>query len=165
MPLTELALRLGKSVGYLSQVERGLSSLPIRDLVRMAELLGVDFLALLSPAEAVEGLSPIRRGTDTKPIVFHPSGITKTPLAPSAPGELRLFIITLEPGSNTGPDLYSHEGEEAGLVLEGRIRLTIAENSYSLGQGDSFRFASRTPHGFTNLAAGTSVVLWANARL
>ncbi|MBI0535672.1 cupin domain-containing protein [Roseomonas sp. KE2513] len=164
MPLTEVALSLGKSVGYLSQVERGLSSLPVRDLVRIAELLGVDFLSLVSPVEAGEGASPIRRAADTASVTFHPSGITKRPLAPAAPGELQLFLMTLEPGSSTGKDLYSHEGEEAGLVLEGSIRLTIATETHSLAQGDAFRFASSTPHGFANTAELRSVVLWVNSR-
>ncbi|MCR0983829.1 helix-turn-helix domain-containing protein [Roseomonas populi] len=164
MPLAELALSLGRSVGYLSQVERGLSSLPIRELVRIAELLGVDFLSLVSPAGAGEGASHIRRAADATPVTFHPSGITKTSLVPSAAGELRLFTMTLEPGSSTGMDLYSHEGEEAGLVLEGSIDLVIQDATYSLAQGDSFRFASSTPHGFSNAAKGRSVVLWVNSR-
>lgn len=164
MPLVEVALSLGRSVGYLSQVERGLSSLPIRDLVRIAELLGVDFLSLLSPAEVGEGASPVRRAADTAPVTFHPSGITKRPLAPAAPGELQLFVIALEPGSSTGTDLYSHEGEEAGLVLEGSILLTIATETHSLAQGDAFRFPSSTPHGFANAAEQRSVVLWVNSR-
>ena len=164
MPLAEVALRLGKSVGYLSQVERGLSSLPIRDLVRIAELLEVDFLSLVGPAEAGEGASPIRREAEAAPVIFHPSGITKRSLAPPGPGELRLFVMTLEPDSSTGTDLYSHEGEEAGLVMEGSILLTIGTESHSLAQGDSFRFASSTPHGFANAAEGRSVVLWVNSR-
>ncbi|SHJ21863.1 Helix-turn-helix domain-containing protein [Roseomonas rosea] len=164
MPLAGVALSLGKSVGYLSQVERGLSSLPVRDLARIAELLGVDFLSLVSPTAAGEGASPIRRAADTRPVTFHSSGITKTPLAPSAAGELRLFLMTLDPGSSTGTDLYSHDGEEAGLVLEGSIRLTIGTETHALAQGDSFRFTSSTPHGFANAARGRSVVLWVNSR-
>jgi transcriptional regulator with XRE-family HTH domain len=164
MPLAAMALSLGKSVGYLSQVERGLSSLPVRDLVRIAELLGVDFLSLVSPVETGEAVSPIRRADDTSPVVFHPSGITKRPLAPPAPGDLQLFLMTLEPGSSTGTDLYSHEGEEAGLVIEGSIRLTIATATHDLAQGDAFRFASSTPHGFANAAEQRSVVLWVNSR-
>lgn len=163
MPLTAMALSLGKSVGYLSQVERGLSSLPVRDLVRIAELLEVDFLSLVSPVEVGEEPSPVRRAADTSPVVFHPSGITKRPLAPAAPGKLQLFLMTLEPGASTGTDLYSHAGEEAGLVLEGSIRLTIATETHSLAQGDAFRFPSTTPHGFANAAQQRSVVLWVNS--
>ena len=95
MPLTAMALSLGKSVGYLSRVEHGLSSLPVWDLVRIAELLGMDLLSLVSPVEAGEGSSPIRRAADTSPITFHPSGITKRSLAPVAPGDLPLFLMTL----------------------------------------------------------------------
>lgn len=164
LPLAEVAQRLGKSVGYLSQVERGLSSLPIRDLVRIADLLEVDFLSLMSPIETDDEASPIRRAADTAPITFHQSGISKRPLAPSAPGDLRLFVMTLEPGSSTGTELYHHDGEEAGLVIQGAIRLTIGRATHDLGEGDAFRFASHVPHGFANAASSQSVVLWVNGR-
>ena len=31
----------------------------------------------------------------------------------------------MEPGGSTGDELYTHDGEEAGLVLEGEMMLTV----------------------------------------
>ena len=47
-------------------------------------------------------------------------------------------------------NLYTHDGEEAGLVLEGEMTLTVDTETWTLKQGDSFRFASRRPHRFSN---------------
>lgn len=162
LPLASIAARIGKSIGFVSQVERGISSLAVRELVMIAELLGVDLLALVAPPASPGEASPIRRAGTAPPAIFHPSGVVKHPLSPSAPGTLRLFRMVLEPGSGTGADLYSHEGEEAGLVIEGSIRLTIGADEYLLTAGDSFRFPSTTPHGFANAGTGRAVALWVN---
>ena len=71
--------------------------------------------------------------------------------------------VHLEPGGNTGDELYTHDGEEAGLVLEGEMTLTVDAETWSLKTGDSFRFASRRPHRFSNPAEDAkAVVLWVN---
>ena len=55
------------------------------------------------------------------------------------------------------------DGEEAGLVLEGEMMLTVDSETWSLKTGDSFRFASRRPHRFSNPAQDAkAVVLWVN---
>ena len=52
---------------------------------------------------------------------------------------------------------------EAGLVLEGEMILTVDSETWTLRQGDSFRFASRRPHRFSNPADNAkAVVLWVN---
>lgn len=43
----------------------------------------------------------------------------------SADNKLNLFLVHLEPGGSTGDELYTHDGEEAGLVLEGEMMLTV----------------------------------------
>lgn len=81
----------------------------------------------------------------------------------SADNKLNLVLVHLEPGGSTGDELYTHDGEEAGLVLEGEIMLTVDSETWSLKTGDSFRFASRRPYRFSNPAEDTkAVVLWVN---
>ena len=75
------------------------------------------------------------------------TGISKQLLSPAGTeNRLNLFLVHLEPGGNTGDELYTHDGEEAGLVLEGEMTLTVDAETWSLKTGDSFRFASRRPH-------------------
>ena len=69
----------------------------------------------------------------------------------------------MEPGGSTGDERYTHDGEEAGLVIEGKMKLTVDAESWTLKQGHSFRFASRRPHRFSNPAEDAkAVVLWVN---
>ncbi len=57
---------------------------------------------------------------------------------------------TYPPGSDTGMDMLAHEGEEAGLLIEGRLELTVGGETYLLESGDSYYFESSRPHRFRN---------------
>ena len=54
------------------------------------------------------------------------------------------------PGADTGADMLRHEGEEGGVVVRGRIELTIGADSRVLGPGDAYYFTSAIPHRFRN---------------
>lgn len=54
------------------------------------------------------------------------------------------------PAADTGPDMLRHEGEEAGMVVKGRLELTVGEDVHVLNTGDSYYFESSLPHRFNN---------------
>src|SRR6201994_430496 len=55
------------------------------------------------------------------------------------------------PNSDTGEEMLSHAGEEGGVVVKGRIELTVAGESRVLGPGDAYYFKSSLPHRFRNV--------------
>ncbi|WP_460272968.1 cupin domain-containing protein [Celeribacter sp. ULVN23_4] len=61
---------------------------------------------------------------------------------------MMLLKETYEPGADTGRVLYGHEGEEGGIVISGRIEITVGEERKILGPGDAYYFDSRLPHRF-----------------
>ena len=52
--------------------------------------------------------------------------------------------------SDTGDSLYSHKGEEAGIVIAGKLKLKIEKKEFLLETGDSYYFDSKRLHGFFN---------------
>jgi len=54
------------------------------------------------------------------------------------------------PGADTGADMLRHEGEEGGVVVRGRIELTVGGETRVLGPGDAYYFTSAIPHRFRN---------------
>ena len=54
-------------------------------------------------------------------------------------------------GADTGEDMLSHKGEEGGIVVSGKIELTVGGQSRILGPGDAYYFSSAVPHRFRNL--------------
>lgn len=55
-----------------------------------------------------------------------------------------------EPGASTGRHSISHEGEECGLILSGRLQVTVGDRSQVLRAGDAYYFKSNQPHQFSN---------------
>lgn len=166
LSLKDVALAAGLSAGFLSQIERGLSSASVRALARIADSLGVMISDIFPSEEGFDGVSQIvARTKDRKRIDLAQTGVTKELLTPfpNTP-RLDIYMMTLEPGGRSGDEPYSHDGEEAGLVLEGGLELVVDGRKYVLGEGDSFRFKSSRPHQFSN--AGDRVVraLWVNSR-
>ena len=160
--LAELAQATGRSIGYLSQIERGLSSPTIREVALMADALKVGFMDLVAPQGEGAAAEPIRRDEDRTYIPFRGPGIVKRVLSPRNTGSIEMFIMELEAGAGTGHQPYSHDGEESGFVLEGSIDLMVGAERHSLEPGDSFRFSSRIPHAFKAFGASGAKVLWVN---
>ena len=165
LSLETIADRTDLSIGFLSQIERGLSSPSLRVLATLADVLGVGIAALFDsrPGDPASG-GVVTRQLQRAGLTLWRTGISKQLLSPAGTeNRLNLFLVHLEPGGNTGDELYTHDGEEAGLVLEGEMTLTVDTETWSLKTGDSFRFASRRPHRFSNPADDAkTVVLWVN---
>ena len=166
LSLETIAARTDLSIGFLSQIERGLSSPSLRVLATLADVLGVGIAALFGASPSADGASDqiVTRGLQRPELKLWRTGISKQLLSPSgSEGRLNLFLVHMEPDGSTGDELYTHDGEEAGLVLEGEMILTVDAESWTLRTGDSFRFASRRPHRFSNPSGKTkAVVLWVN---
>ena len=52
------------------------------------------------------------------------------------------------PGSDTGSAPYAHQGEEGGIIISGRVDVTVGDQMTILGPGDAYYFDSRNPHRF-----------------
>ena len=166
MSLEAVAARTELSIGFLSQIERGLSSPSLRVLATLADVLGVGIAGLFGAKEndAAAPDAIVTRERQRAELNLWRTGISKQLLSPAgSEGRLNLFLVHMEPGGSTGDELYTHDGEEAGLVIEGEMKLTVDAESWTLKQGDSFRFASRRPHRFSNPSSDSkAVVLWVN---
>ncbi|MET1026168.1 MAG: cupin domain-containing protein [Dongiaceae bacterium] len=67
------------------------------------------------------------------------------------------------PGADTGEQMLSHESEEGGVIIRGRLEVTVGDQVKVLGPGDAYYFDSRTPHRFRNLGEEECEVVSANS--
>ena len=156
----------GLSIGHLSQIERGLSSPSVDDLLRVSDALGVEmgsFFEGVTMGPDIENDNIVRLAERAE-VSFH-AGVIKQRLTPASPSPVNVYMLTLEPGGRSGETLYTHAGEEAGTVLQGRLHLTIDDRDYLLNEGDSFRFLSTIPHRFSNAFAAVTRVIWVNVHI
>jgi len=61
---------------------------------------------------------------------------------------LQLLKESYQPGADTGKVPLVHEGEEGGIVISGRLEVTVDDERRILGPGDAYYFESRRPHRF-----------------
>lgn len=165
LSLEAMASSTGLSIGFISQVERGLSSPSLRVLALLADTLQIGIGGLFEPTLDEPDPDPIVVCRKDRPeLQLWRAGITKQLLTPPGGTQgMSLFHVVLKPGASTGDELFSHEGEEAGLVLAGRLTLVVEARTLQLAEGDSFRFESRRPHRFGNPDPDIpTTVLWVN---
>ncbi|MEX0281294.1 MAG: cupin domain-containing protein [Arenibacterium sp.] len=65
---------------------------------------------------------------------------------------------TYEVGADTGRVMYGHEAEEGGIVVSGRVEVTVGDQRKVLGPGDAYYFDSRSPHRFRQVGVEKCVI-------
>lgn len=162
LTLARLAGGCGLSVGYLSQIERGLAEPSINALFSIARHLGVTVQWFFAgEAEAVppeEHGYVIRRANRLR--VNFQQGIVDELLTPRMSMALEMILSHMPPGSEVA-DPYSHEGDEVGMVISGQMELWVGKRHFLLNAGDSFSHSSTEPHRYRNPGPGETVVVWA----
>ncbi len=158
--LADVAASVGISVSYLSQIERDVSRLPIAVLKRIADELGVHMnwffhTGAQGPADEHD---LIVRASNRRNLTFTGLGITEELLSPNLAGPLELLISTINPSADS--EFYSHDGAEAGLVMQGTLQLWVGERHFELQPGDSFAFPSTDQHRCANHGTTPVKVLW-----
>jgi len=138
LTLTALADQLGKSVGWLSQVERDISEPSVADLRDMARALDVSVSSLFRAAAAPGEEGLIVRADARRPIGSRIAGSTEQLLSPDLTDDFEMIHSVFEPhAALTEP--VSRPTQEVGYVVSGKLDLTIDEQQFHLDPGDSFR--------------------------
>jgi transcriptional regulator with XRE-family HTH domain len=169
MSLKEVADLANISISLLSQIERGISSPSVRVLSGLANALNVglgNFFdeSLSQPNHEADRI--IVRAGERKHLGFWRNGISKELLTPqTGKSGLEIFMLVIEPGGSTGSQVYIHDGEEGGLVIEGALTIEVDGREYHLDTGDSFRFDSGRPHSFRNVKKDPARAIWVNAHI
>ena len=162
MTLQDLAGRIGRSVGYVSQMERNLSAVSIPVLDGVARALGVGinwFFQGDAAAPADERGVVVRRGARRR-VDFAGSGMVEELLSPGFAGAFEVIEGRFEAGGETGGAPYRQTGEAAGIVLEGLMEFTLGERAYVLEPGDAVTYSRADPHRARNVGDGPARVLW-----
>ena len=66
---------------------------------------------------------------------------------------IQLIKECYQPGAGTGKHAITHEGEECGIILNGRLEVTVVDQSSILRAGDAYYFKSNQPHHFRNVGS------------
>jgi transcriptional regulator with XRE-family HTH domain len=152
----ELAERANLTKGFISQIERDLTSISLDSLAQILEALD-------------ENMSDFFREASEEKIIYQEKDrvaiekekIEKFELLVPGSTNRRLepILLTLRKGEST-PKEKPHEGEEFGFVLRGRINLRFGKEILKLKKGECFYLSAEKEHWLQNSGSKEVVILW-----
>lgn len=145
MTLQEVADVAGFSVGFISQIERGITIPSLTSLVAVCRALNTDVGSFFQTPKVGAPITR-REGRPVYAVGGTPgSTVTYERLSASFPGNiLRSTLIHEPPGFRSEP--MSHEGEEIFFIVEGSLTIEIGGERTILEAGDSAHFPSTMTH-------------------
>ena len=159
LTLSELALRIGRSVGWLSQIERNLTEPTIGDLRKLADALDQPMSLFFGTPEAPpEERGYVVRADNWRNLGTSEAGLVEQLLSPDLGGSFEIVRSVFEPGAEL-PEMNTRPTEEAGYIIQGQLELQVGERTFSLYPGDSFRF-EREPHRWRNPGTKPCIAIW-----
>lgn len=158
LTLSALGDALGRSVGWLSQVERDMSDPSITDLREIAAVLDVSVSSLFRSAAPEHEQGLIVRASSRRPIGSREAGLVEELLSPDLTDDFEMVYSTFEAGAEIITPV-SRPTQEVGFIVSGQLDIWIAGKTFSLSQGDSFRVRGE-PFRWMNPYSTPCVAIW-----
>ncbi|HKL41521.1 MAG TPA: cupin domain-containing protein [Clostridia bacterium] len=159
LTLKDLSEKTELSISFLSQVERGDSTLAITSLKKIANALEVPITYFFNNPEEHHFLV---KKEDRKPFQMDGCQSLLSRLSGTFPNRvLESMIVTLHPNSNHGHS-FNHPGEEFVYVIEGELTITLDDEIFSLKKDDSIHYPSTKNHLWQNKTNKETKILTIN---
>ncbi len=152
----ELAARTELSKGFISQLERDLTSPSIATLVDILTALGTDVGSFFNEQKPE---TVVYRADDMCVSVEENGVSVRWLVADAQRNALEPILVALPADTATAPD-DPHEGEEFCYVLAGSVALLLGDRRYRAKKGDGFYFRPHSVHSLLNTGKTEARVLW-----
>ena len=137
--LTDLSEKIGRSVGWLSQVERDISSPTINELRQLAKIFNVPLSLFFGSSEAkANEVGRIVRKSARRKIGGGDIGLVEELLSPDLTDDFEVLRSVFRPNAKL-ENFVTRPTQEVGYVVSGNLNLWIENEIFELGSGDSFR--------------------------
>ena len=152
----ELAARTELTKGFISQLERDLTSPSIATLMDILAALGTDVASFFRESQE----EPVVYSADDMFVKEEADGYTIRWLVTNAQKNALEPILVTIPSGVSGAEDDPHEGEEFGYVLSGAVTLVVGDHRYRIKKGGSFYFRPTRVHYLINAGKSEATVLW-----
>jgi transcriptional regulator with XRE-family HTH domain len=148
LTLRQVATRAKVSESFLSQVERGVSSVSISTLHSIATSLGITIADLFDASGYSYRVLRVADRPMISVLNVQKYMLTRPPLQ-----SLEVLECVYEPGSSTGGSENIHgDSQELVLMLEGSLIVKIGDEEHEMKIGDSVEYRSSLAHSATNVS-------------
>lgn len=146
----ELAKRAGVSNATVSLIEQNRASPSVGSLKKVLDGIPVSLADFFAMAEAPGG--QVFFAASELVEIAGRGGLSYRQVGRDLTGRaLQILHERYAPGADTGQTLLRHAAEEGGVVIRGRVEVTVGDQRRVLGPGDAYAFDSRLPHRFRNV--------------
>lgn len=153
----ELADRSELTKGFISQVERDLTSPSIATLVDILEGLGTNLQEFFN--ENIDEKIVFSKD-DAFELENEELKYTLKWIIPNAQkNDMEPILIEMQPGGRS-KEIAPYEGEEFGYVISGSIFINIGNKRYKLKKGESFYHKANSNHFIENAGKTKARVIW-----
>jgi transcriptional regulator with XRE-family HTH domain len=156
--MQQVADEASLTIGFISQIERGISSPSLASLYNVAKALdaSVDMFVSQAPARSHSVVTHAGQRPTFK--VDGTSRYYEFLERGFADAKLNACLSHVPPGHAS--EMMSHEGEDFVYLVAGHMLYEVDGVTYDLKAGDTLHFDSRRPHRGTNIGADTAIELW-----
>jgi transcriptional regulator with XRE-family HTH domain len=156
LTIEQVAEATGLTKGFLSRVERDLTSPSVASLVTLCQVLSVSVGDLFAAPET----HLTRRATGPR-ISLGGEGILERLLTSRSERRVQIIQATIEPRGRGEKELYAVDCDVDVLhIVKGRLKLVLTNEEYDLEEGDTLSFPGREPHTWVNPTDESVEVLW-----
>ncbi|HBK69267.1 MAG TPA: Cro/Cl family transcriptional regulator [Firmicutes bacterium] len=153
----ELANRCELSKGFISQVERDLTSPSIATLLDILESLGTNIKDFFNETIDEKIIFKNEEVFVQENIDFKYQIHWIVPN--SQKNRMEPILLSLDPGGATEID-DPHEGEEFGFILSGSINIHLGNQVFKGRKNESFYFKPVVSHYLSNTGSSKAKILW-----
>lgn len=158
--ISVLAEKAGVSPGLISQVERNMVTPSIVSLWKIAQSLDVS-VGYFFDEEVKTIADPVVTKKNRKRLSVSNNNAIYELLSRDLNRKIEFLYITIKVGDSATKDFVTHEGEECGIVIRGRLLVKMEDKDYLLEEGDSIYFDSTIPHRYINVGEEICESIWA----
>lgn len=156
LTIEQVADATGLTKGFLSRVERDLTSPSVASLVTVCQVLSLSIGELFAVPEIHLTLAG-----DGPRISMGGDGIIERLLTSRSERRLQILGAVIEPYGRGESELYAVDCDLDVLhIISGELTLRMSQESYALKAGDTLSFPGREPHSWENPTAAPTEVLW-----
>lgn len=153
----ELADRCELTKGFISQLERDLTSPSIATLVDILEGLGTNLQEFFN--ESIDEKIVFSK-EDAFEMENEDLKYTLNWIIPNAQkNKMEPILLDLEPGGQS-KEVAPHEGEEFGYVINGSVYINIGKEKHKVKKGESFYYKANSSHFISNEGKTKATVIW-----
>lgn len=157
--ITQLANAIDRSVGWLSQVERGQTDASIEDIRQLSKIFEVpiSFFFRNDLAEEAERGFVVRKQSRAS-LGSRQDGLVEELLSPDLSGEFEIIHSTFEP-NHKSDWIDARPSQEAGYLISGSLQLSFRDREFQLEAGDSFQFQNED-YRWANTGTESAIAIW-----